>query len=180
MHPAEPQDELLQCFDENGNPSEARTRAEVKLEPPRWWYGTARVYVVNDDGQLMVSKRAEGLSGNPGKWQTYFGGHVGAGTTHEETAQRELEEEAGIARQLDDFFFIDKGRNDDKKMFFENYAVRFNGQPSELHFSDGEVTEAKWMSMEEYSDDVKAHPEKWCNSCPPERQKIIREWLANA
>lgn len=98
MHPAEPQDELLQCFDENGNPSEVRTRAEVKQDPPRWWYDTARVYVVNDKAQLMVSKRAEGLSGNPGKWQTYFGGHVGAGTTHKETAQRELEEEAGIKR----------------------------------------------------------------------------------
>lgn len=177
MHPAEPQDELLQCFDENGNPLEIHTRAEVKQEPPRWWYGTVRVYVVNDKGQLMVSKRAEGLSGNPGKWQTYFGGHVGAGTTHRETAQRELEEEAGIKRPVEDFFFVDKGRNEEKKVFFENYAVRFNGGPSDLHFTDNEVTEAKWMDMDEYMNDLAANPDKWCNSCPPERQEVIKKWL---
>ena len=177
MHPAEPQNEPLQCFDEQGNPTEVRTRAEVKQEPPRWWYGTARVWLVNDQGQLMVSKRAEGLSGNPGKWQTYFGGHVGAGTTHKKTAQRELEEEAGVQRPIEDFFFVSKGHNEEKKVFFENYAVRFNGQPSDLHFTDHEVTEAKWMGMDEYWADKEKNPDMWCNSCNPEQQKIIRRWL---
>lgn len=176
-HPAEPQDELLQCFDEQGQPTESRTRREVKEMPPRWWYAVSRIWLVNDAGQLMCSKRAEGLSGNPGKWQTYFGGHVKAGETIHESARTELAEEAGLTLPLEEFYLVDTGRNEEKKVFFEHYAVRFNGQPSDLHFTDNEVTEAKWMSMDEYWKDQERHPEMWCNSCSPERQRLIKDWL---
>lgn len=179
-HPAELQTELLQCFDEHGTPTDVHTRSEVKEPPPRWWYATSKVWLVNDQGELMCSKRAQGLSGNPSKWQTYFGGHVAAGHTIKESAQRELEEEAGITRPLEDFYFIDRGRDDVKKVHYEFYALRFNGQPSDLHFSDNEVTEAKWTSMEEYWSDQAANPDRWCNSCTPERQQLIREWLKSA
>lgn len=176
-HPAEPMDEMLQCFDEDGNPTEAHSRKEVKAMPPRWWYAVSRIYVVNDTGQLMCSKRAEGLSGNPGKWQTYFGGHVKAGESIRDSARNELAEEAGLLLPLEEFHFVDKGRNEEKKVFFENYAVKFNGQPSDLRFTDNEVTEAKWMDMDVYWKEQEAHPEMWCNACTPERQKLIRVWL---
>lgn len=177
MHPSEPSQELLQCFDEHGNPTETHARADVKVMPPRWWYATSKVWLVNDRAHLMCSKRAEGLSGNPGKWQTYFGGHVAAGLSITESAKRELEEEAGVSRPLEDFYFIDRGRDDVKKVHYEFYAVRFNGQPSDLHFSDNEVAEARWMSMEEYWSDQEKNPERWCNGCTLERQQIIRDWL---
>lgn len=177
MHPTEPGNELLQCYDADGSPIEPQTRADVKQLPPRWWYAVARIWLVNDQGQLLCSKRAEGLEGNPGKWQTYFGGHVGAGISIKETAQRELAEEAGVHRPLEDFFLVDHGRNEEKKVFFESYAVRFNGDPSELHFTDNEVTEAKWLDMDDYQSEQEQFPEKWCNSCKLEQQQKIRNWL---
>jgi 8-oxo-dGTP pyrophosphatase MutT (NUDIX family) len=171
------QDELLQCYDEDGNPTEGRPRSEVKQMPPRWWYAVARVWLVNGKGELMCSKRAGHVAGNPGKWQTYFGGHVGEGDTIKETAKRELEEEAGLARPLEDFFFVNKGRREEKRVFFENYAVRFDGQPSDLHFSDSEVAEARWISMLDYENEKASHPQDWCNACPPEAQAIILAWI---
>ena len=177
MHPAEKSDELLQCFNELGQPTEARTRAEVKQLPSQWWYATSRVWLVNDQGQLMCSKRALGLSGNPGKWQTYFGGHVAAGLSIKESAQQELQQEAGVHRPLNEFFLINKGRNLEKKVFFENYATRFNGQPSDLSFTDDEVTEAKWMSMDEYRIEQENNSEQWCNNCSSEQQQLILNWL---
>lgn len=179
MHPAEPQDELLQCYDENGQPTESRTRAEVKALPPRYRYAVARVWLVNDAGQLMCSKRALTLTGNPGKWQSYFGGHVGAGYSVKDTAIRELSEEAGVSRSSEDLHLIYKGHNQDKMMFFENYAVRFNGQPSDLKFSDGEVTEAKWLDMDKYWQLQADKPDEWCNKCDPEQQQLIRAWLTS-
>lgn len=177
MHPAEPGDELLQCFDEQGNPTEIRTRTEVKQLPPRWWYATSKVWLVNDQAQLMCSKRAEGLSGNPGKWQSYFGGHVAAGLTIKESAQRELAEEAGVSRPLSDFHLINTGRDDVKQVHYEFYAVSFNDQPDVLHFTDNEVTEARWMAMEEYENSKNEAPEKWCNGCTLEQQELIRAWI---
>ncbi len=177
MQFSEQADELLQCFDEHGNPTEARPRIEVKKEPHRWWHATASVWLVNDAGQIMCSKRAPESSGNPGKWQTYFGGHVTAGHSIRETAQRELEEETGIHVTLDELFLVQERRNEENKMILVNFASHFNGDPSGLHFTDGEIMEAKWMGMDEYWKQKEVHPEDWCNRCTPEQQRIIVAWL---
>ncbi len=57
----EPSDELLECFDDEG-----------------LWHGIASVWLFNSKGEILCSKRSDVLSGNPGKWQTCFGGHVKA------------------------------------------------------------------------------------------------------
>ena len=175
MHPAEPAQEMLQCFDEQGNPTEARSRAEIGEKSHRFWCGVSNIWLVNDRGQLLCSKRSEALSGNPGKWQTYFGGHVPAGMTFRQNAVKELKEEIGLSVDEQDLFLVSKGRDDKNKKFFESCASRFNGMPTDLNFTDGEVTEAKWMDMDEYWKEREENPEVWCNSCKPEQQKAIRE-----
>lgn len=177
MHPSEPAEEFLQCYNEHGHPTQGRPRSVVKSLPYRYWYGVTKIWVVNDKAELMVSRRAETLSGNPGKWQTYFGGHVTMGMSFQDTAVKELAEEAGLRVRPEDLFLIAKGRNDAKKNFFEMYTYHFNGQPHDLHFVDGEVTDAKWMSMEEYWKEQEQFPEQWCNSCALEFQDKIRDWL---
>lgn len=179
MPPTDSKDELLQCFDERGNPTEVQRREDVKALPPRWWYATSKVWLVNDQAQIMCSKRAEGLVGSPDKWQTYFGGHVAAGMTIKESAKKELAEEAGLDVPMEDFHLISAGHDDVKKVHYEFYAVRFNGQPADLHFTDHEVTEAKWLDMETYNALLAADPDAWCCPCKPEQQKLIREWLSS-
>lgn len=179
MHPAEPADELLQCYDEYGAPIEARPRVEVKRLPPRWWYATSKVWLVNDRAELIVSKRSESLAGSPGKWQTYFGGHVSAGLSIKESALKELAEESGLRVSLNDLYFINAGKNPETKVHYEFYAVRFNGTPSDLHFTDGEITEAKWMSMEAYERERATNPDAWCCGITKEQQETVRRWMTN-
>jgi len=176
MHQAEPGQELLQCYDEQGNPSGSKTRQDMKVATDCWG-GICNVWLVNDKAQLLCSKRSEGLSGNPGKWQTYFGGHVPVGLSFREAALKELSEEIGIKFEDADLFLIYQGKDDVNKKFFESYAVRFNGNSNDLVFTDGEITEARWMTMDEYVEEEKAHPELWCNGCKPERQEAIRRWV---
>lgn len=178
MQPADSKDELLQCFDEHGNPTEVHRREEVKAMPPRWWYATSKVWLVNDLAQIMCSKRSESLASSPGKWQTYFGGHVTANMTIKESAIKELAEEAGLNPPLEAFHLIDAGFDATKKVHFEFYVVRFNGQPSDLRFTDHEVSEAKWLDMDAYNAELVANPDAWCCHCKPEQQKLIREWLS--
>jgi 8-oxo-dGTP pyrophosphatase MutT (NUDIX family) len=176
MYPAEKNDELLQCFDENGKPVEIRARSEVKQLPPRYRYAVARVWLINAECQIMCSQRGKGVS-NGGKWQTYFGGHVGAGSTIKKTAQIELEEEAGIKRPLEDFYLIEKGYLPEKKVFFESYAVKFNGNVSDLILCPREVVDAKWMEMDDYRNEEEKRPDNWCGNCSSANQGVIREWL---
>ncbi len=179
MEQCESRDEMLQCYDQQGNPTEARSRVEVRQLPPRYWFAVSRIWLVNDTGQIMCSKRAKGLVSYPGRWQTYFGGHVGAGESIIDTAQRELEEEAGIRRSTNQLFLIERGRIEEKKVFFESYATLFNGRSTDLHFSDREVSAARWMSLEEYEREQQMNPELWCNPCSLENQAAIRVWLTS-
>ena len=54
MHPSEPAEELLQCYDEHGNPALARPRSIVKTKPYRYWYGVTKIWVVNDNVRLSL------------------------------------------------------------------------------------------------------------------------------
>lgn len=173
------QEELLQVYDEAGNETEALPRSVVHEKPVKHWHGVVNVWLVNKSGDLMVSLRSKSVSGNPGKWQTYFGGHVPAGMSHLETAVKELEEEVGLKIDLMNLSLIDKGKfeNEDHLHFYESYAYLFDGNPEDLIFTDGEIVEAKWMSMNEYELAHTEHPEEWCNACNEKNQELINEWL---
>lgn len=156
-------EELLQCYDAEGNPTESRPRSEVKQQPPRWWHGVARIWMINDLGQVMCARRSMSVSANPGKWQPFFGGHVSGGHTFVETARKELTEEAGLERTTDDLTRIYRGSNDAKMVFIESFVVRFNGQSTDLNFSDNEVSEAKWIDIQECWKDCQKNPDSWAN-----------------
>ena len=173
----EPNDEILECFDEKGNRTEPHTRQEIHTEPIKYWHGVANIWIVNPKAQLLCSKRAETLSGNPGKWQTYFGGHVKAGITFQEAAALEMDEEIGLHIEDDGLHFIIKGTHAASKHFFESYVYLFLGDVADLTFNDGEITEVQWMDMDTYWQEKERHPEQWCNSCGPENQEKIKQFL---
>ena len=177
MHPSEPAEEFLQCYDEHGHPTQARPRSEVKQKPYRYWYGVTKIWLVNDQADLMVSRRAGHVMHDPQKWQSHFGGHVSADMSFEATAAKELFEEAGLQVKPEDLHLLAKGRNDQNKNFFALYAYRFNGKPEDLHFVDGEVTDAKWLSMDRYWGEKETFPEQWCGQCTTEVQRQIRDWV---
>lgn len=172
-------EELLQVYDQQGNPIDSLPRSVVHQKPVSHWHGVANVWLVNKAGQLMVSKRSESVSGNPGKWQTYFGGHVPAGMSHRETATKELREEVGLDIVPDNLQLIDKGQfsNEDHLHFYESYAYLYDGTPADLNFNDGEISEVKWMDMDKYWQEITNQLEQWCNGCDKENQHRIKNWL---
>lgn len=169
-------DEILQCFDEHKNPTIGRPRSVIKTEPRQYWYGLSKIWVVNSKAQILCSKRSLDTA-DPGLWQTYFGGHLPFGLSFTENAVKELREESGIEVQEQDLFLIEDGINEEKKNFFESFVVLYNGENIDITKTDGEVTEAKWMDMDDYWQEQAAYPEKWCCRCKPKHQKLIKEWL---
>jgi isopentenyl-diphosphate Delta-isomerase len=177
-HPAEKMNEILLCFDESGNVIEPHTRAEAHELPLKYWHAVSEVWVVNKNAQLLCSKRSELLSQKPGRWQTRFGGHAQADSTYEETALRELEEEAGLKIMPEDLYLIrDVRKNDEFKHLGKCYVCLFNGSLEEVKFNDGEVTEIRWMSMEDYEKEKSENPDAWTNGCSIEDQAAIKQWL---
>jgi len=172
----EPNDEMLECFDELGNIIESHTRQEIHGDLVKYWHGVVNIWLVNNQRQLLCSKRSETLKGNPGKWQTYFGGHVKNGATFKEAAIMELDEEVGLQVDEARLYLIDKGKNESSKHFYESYMYPFNGEVTDLNFNDGEITEVKWLSMEDYWQQKTTNPDNWCNNCSPGSQEKIKQY----
>lgn len=173
----EPPNESLACFDEQGKAIEPHTRKEVHQEPLKYWHGVVNIWLINKQGQMACSLRSKTLTGNPDKWQTYFGGHVKAGLTYKEAAAMELDEEIGLKINPAKLFLIKAGKWEPSKHFFESYAYHFDESLDKLNFNDGEIVEAKWVSFEEYNLDSQNNPDKWCNGCSLENQELIKDWL---
>jgi len=160
----ESSNELLECFDDNGNAIQPKNRQKIHTMPPSVWHGVASVWLFNSKGKILCSKRSDKLSGNPGKWQTYFGGHVKADNNFLQTAQRELEEEVELDLPSDNFKLVDSGKRQDVMHIYKMYAVLFEDDLSKLKFTDGEVVETKWLAFDDYLSDRNSSPNKWCNS----------------
>lgn len=158
-------DELLQCYDASGNPTETHPRSEVKKQPPRWWYAVVRVFIVNSKNEVLCSKRSNDVSANPGKWQFYFGGHVGAGESFEDVAVRELEEEAGLKVAANALTHVESGTKQEKLVHFINFKTEFNGDMNQIHFADNEVVEVRWFTLSELLSDFTKSPEHWSSAC---------------
>lgn len=176
----EPSNEMLQVFDESGKPTGALPRAIVKAEPRIHWCAVVNIWLVNAKGEILCSKRSKMLSGNPDKWQTYFGGHVKAGQTFADAAVCELNEEVGLTIDASKLFLVSKGTNPPEiHSHFESYLYPFDGEISELRFNDGEIVEARWLSLDDYLKERRAHPETWCNGINAQNEEIIRGWMGS-
>jgi len=104
------------------------------------------VFVINPTTkQVYFQKRSEKKSYLPGYYCTSAGGHVRAGETYTEAAQRELREELGLTvpvHKLTAMEFI----LDNHKRFIELFiAYAEDG----FHFADGEVASGEFLDMDE-------------------------------
>jgi len=170
-------DEMLLCFDEQGNIITPQPRRVAHNKPYSIWHAIVNIWVLNSRAEILCTHRAPHVSDNPGKWQTYIGGHVRADSTFSETVMRELFEEIGLKVGKDNLKLIDRGRREDNMHVYENYAFVYNGDLSKLNFSDSEVGEARWVSFEEYQRSKTENPDGWCNGMKPEQYKKVCEVL---
>lgn len=173
------EDELLSCYNSEGQALSPVLRSVMKSShrPVGFYTAVADIWVVDEIGRLLCSKRSEFVQGNPGKWQTYFGGHAKSGVSILQTAIDELAEEIGFQVLKKDLTLLNKGRDDIHLSFYEDYALLYSSEKHKLQFNDGEVSEVKWMTMSEYNIERGSYPEKWCNNASQEDQELLKKWL---
>lgn len=108
------------------------------------------VYRINSDGKLEIlwQKRSENVSRFPGYYDISAGGHINLGESLVEGALRECAEEIGVKVEPKDLqlAFI--------KSFAKNriawvYCVDYTGREEDFEFTDGEVSEVKWVPYSE-------------------------------
>ena len=105
------------------------------------------IWIINDEGKILVQQRLATAKKCPNMWETASGG-VTKGDTPLSGALRELEEELGIKANKDDIRFIGSfARVND---FVEVFLLESNISLDKLKLQDDEVQAAKWMTIEEF------------------------------
>lgn len=87
--------QLVELVDADGRVVEVVTRAEMRARPGAR-HRCTYVVVQRPSGAVVVHQRAAWKDVSPSAWDLAFGGVCGVGEGWRESAERELEEEAGL------------------------------------------------------------------------------------
>lgn len=149
-------EEKLDILNEKGEKTgESRLRKDVHR------YGllhlTAHVWFVNSKRQLLIQKRSKTSVVYPGFWDGSASGHVSAGQSSLEGAQRETQEELGVSLTpidlkylftLEEHIVLNSGTYINNE-FQDVYLVHSNLTISEFKIDPVEVEEIRWIDIEE-------------------------------
>lgn len=115
----------------------------------------AIIWFVNEFGEILLSKRADSLSSDAGKWGPSVSGKIEPGETADETAVREAYEELGVPEtELHPVFLHEEmyDHKDGQERIFEIYYSKVNKNVDQVFkLEPKEVQATKWVSLGELS-----------------------------
>lgn len=152
------QDEpLIMIVDENDNPIGAKPKKEIWEKGLR--HRIARIMVEDESGNILLQKRADSLQLYPERWDDSAAGHVDEGEEYLQAAERELDEEIGLKNvELEELGSYKQEHTFEwRKMnrFNRVYRIVVDRDKTEFKVNPSEVSELKWLSVEEAKDLIK-------------------------
>ena len=120
------------------------------------------VFLFNANGEMLLQKRAAGKYHSPNQWTNACCSHPKSGETYLDGAKRRVFEELGIETNLEEkFHFIykaDVGQNLWEHELDHVFTGNFEG---EFHLNPDEVSEVRYISMDNLEKEMKNNPENF-------------------
>ena len=110
-----------------------------------------QTWIINSNNHILLTKRAPNKKYS-GIWEP-VSGHVQSGETSIEGIKREIEEEVGLKIKEDEIKLIKSYI--DKKSIKEVWIVKKDVKIEELRFIDNEVSDAKFVDINEFKQMLK-------------------------
>jgi isopentenyldiphosphate isomerase len=122
----------------------------------------AMLWLINEDGELLLARRADHKKQDPGLWGPSVTGKAEPGETYEETVVREADEELALkADQYEPKFLFetDFDHPDGELRHFKVYAANVpKAIIGELMIDANEVAVIKWMPVPEIKKLLESKP----------------------
>lgn len=151
-------DGLIQVVDEQDNPIGEATKDE--LWKKGLWHRIVRVVAEDEEGRVLLQKRAPHKQPYPNRWDNSAAGHVDVGESYEQAAHRELAEELGVTgATLEPLGGYQSQRVQEwRKLnrFSKIYRVRID--PAHVHVDEPDIAEVRWFTVQEIKQLIKEHP----------------------
>ena len=145
-------DELLQIVDENNKPVSQKPRQEVHSKG--LWHRVSHVWIVNSKNEILCQKRSLLKDSNPGKWEPFFGGHLGPNVTYIDGAKIEVEEELGLKLDSVNLDLWKTYKNERGKEFQGVFVYKWDDDANNLTFEAEEIDQIKWIPFDEVKNSV--------------------------
>ncbi|MFA6382367.1 MAG: NUDIX domain-containing protein [Candidatus Buchananbacteria bacterium] len=155
-------EELFDIINENNQPlSFTKPRKEVH-KTLQYWHRAVHIWIINSNKKILVHLRSLSVDANPGKWQSFFGGHLQAGQDYQNSAIQEIKEELGLNITSDQLISLHIRKSERVKHFSQVYILSWDGDISDLQFDKNEIESAIWLSVNELQD--KIDQGEFCNT----------------
>lgn len=113
----------------------------------------ATLWLINEDGDLLLARRSDNKTRDPGLWGPSVTGTMEPGETYDQTLAREVQEELGLAPEAYDPEFLSNmlfDHPDGETREFATYIARIEAASiSSFTLAHDEVAEIAWRSIEE-------------------------------
>ena len=131
-----------------------------------------KCWILNNENKILLTQRRKDKF-NGGMWES-TGGLAVSGETSIKAIKRELNEEIGLKIQDDVLRFIDSYR--DECFFRDVYLIKDNISLKDLKFTDGEVINAKYVTIDEFKNMLEENEiNKWNESFIDIYKKVINK-----
>ena len=153
-------EEIFDVYTRDGEYLGTKPKSFCHSENPGVYHKPVWIWIINDNGEILVQKRAACKKKNPNKWDMPSAGHVVAGETSIEGAIRETYEELGVKTNESDYRFMFEYIREVGFELAQVYLMKKNINKFQLQ--ETEVSEVKWLKYEEFkrllfSDDFAPH-----------------------
>lgn len=142
---------IIQIVDEADIPIGGGTMQEAQAKG--LWHRIVRVTVEDEDGNVLLQKRAPTMLMNPNRWDNSCSGHVDIGEDWVEAAERELAEEIGLEHvELTEWQRSKREVQEPDGRILRRFNVLYRTVvPHNTHFTiqPEEVSEVRWFSIAE-------------------------------
>lgn len=125
------------------------------------WHKAIHVWILNNKNEILLQYRCAEKKLYPNTWDCSFAGHIGAGEDSVQAVVREGKEELGIDVDLEKLEYVLTNREKTKyeqiqsNEFVDIYILRQNIDLDNMKFQKEEVSDAKYVSLEEFFNLVK-------------------------
>lgn len=162
-------EEFFDVYDKNGNHLGVKPRSFCHSENPGVYHKPAWVWIVNDQNQVLVQKRASTKAWYPNVLDGSATGHVDAGETSKQGAIRETREELGIELSEEDLDFMGEILAEDEWEFGQVFFAKIDASAS-LSIGTKELAEAFWLDFEGFK--IKLYSDEFAPY-----SKEYKDWL---
>ncbi|KAL3929417.1 MAG: hypothetical protein SGPRY_001968 [Prymnesium sp.] len=153
------------------------------------WHRSVHVWILDGEDRMLLQQRSMQKDTNPGCWDVSCAGHITAGDTSLETAQRELQEEIGMSVTIEelkqswirtvpsqDVGSTEKHGGYICREFQDLYLLRCDSLAlDQLSLCEGEVAAVKWLRSSEVLYAWKNEDSKFVR-----REQLYRQIIADA